>query len=196
MDHPQGVHRCRWVPAQPLYQAYHDQIWGVPVHDDQALFAKLSLDTFQAGLSWWIILKKQQAFEAAFHDFDPLRVAAMDERDVERLIHNESIVRNRKKIEATIHNARCFLSLQEQGHSFAELLWSFVGGVPLQTHLVDPTALPSQSAVSDAMSKQLKAWGFRFVGSTVCYAFMQAVGMVNDHETSCFRHKALCPDAD
>jgi DNA-3-methyladenine glycosylase I len=168
--------------------AYHDDEWGQPCRDDQELFARLTLDSFQAGLSWAIILRKRDAFRRAFDGFDPQRVAAYGPADVERLLGDAGIVRNRQKIEAAIGNARAMLALQRELGSFATYLWSFVGGQPLR-HPTGYTAatLPARTAESDAMSADLRRRGFRFVGSTICYAFMQGAGLVDDHTPDCFR---------
>ena len=179
--------RCAWVGADPIYAAYHDEEWGVPEWDDRALFEKLTLDGFQAGLSWLTILKKRDNFRRAFHDFDPHRIAAYTADDVARLMADAGIVRNRAKIEATIGNARGWLTIMEEG-GFAHFLWRFVDGAPKVNRWRRLAEVPAQTAASKAMSKALLGRGFRFVGPTICYAFMQAVGMVNDHTTDCFRH--------
>jgi DNA-3-methyladenine glycosylase I len=170
---------------------YHDCEWGVPVRDDDELFAHLILDGFQAGLSWSTILNKRENFRAAFANFDPKKVARFNSRSVARLMRDAGIVRNRQKIEATIRNARAFLRLQETEGSFSEFLWGFVGGETRHNRWTSLRQLPALTAESDAMSKALKAHGFSFVGSTICYAFMQAVGMVNDHLVRCFRYAEL-----
>jgi len=180
--------RCAWVGADPLYTAYHDEEWGVPEWDDQALFEKLILDGFQAGLSWLTILKKRDNFRRAFHDFDPQRIAAYTPDDVARLMADAGIVRNRAKIEATIGNARGWLEIMAEGDGFSAFLWDFVDGTPKVNHWQSLSNVPAETDVSKALSKTLKARGFRFVGPTIVYAFMQAVGMVNDHTTDCFRH--------
>jgi DNA-3-methyladenine glycosylase I len=171
--------------------AYHDDEWGVPCRDDQELFARLVLDSFQAGLSWATILRKRENFRRAFDNFDPERIARYGPAEVARLLADPGIVRNRLKIEATIGNARAMLTLQQETGSFAGYLWSFVGGQPLR-HTTGYTAetLPARTAESDAMSKELKRRGFRFVGSTICYAFMQGSGLVDDHTAACFRFAA------
>lgn len=183
--------RCTWVGADPLYTAYHDEEWGVPEWDDQALFEKLILDGFQAGLSWLTILKKRDNFRRAFHDFDPRRIAAYTPDDIARLMGDAGIVRNRAKIEATIGNARGWLDIMGEGDGFSAFLWGFVDGQPKVNHWRDISEVPGETAVSKALSKTLKARGFRFVGPTIVYAFMQAVGMVNDHTTDCFRYKQV-----
>ena len=188
--HAAPVSRCPW-PTTPLYVAYHDREWGVPVHDDRELLQHLLLDGAQAGLSWLTILNKRENYRAAFDQFDPEKVARYDERKVAALLANPGIVRNRLKIAAAITNARAFLAVQEAGGSFSELLWQFVGGRTIQHARRTLAELPARTPEADAMSRELKARGFKFVGSTICYAFMQAVGMVNDHLVSCFRHAEL-----
>ena len=183
--------RCDWPGSDPVYCAYHDEEWGVPEHDPQALWAKLVLDGFQAGLSWITILRKRDAFIDAFEGFDPYKVARFTESDVERLLQNSGIVRSRAKIEAAIGNAKAYIAMQEKGEDFAIFLWSFVGGAPIQNDHADRSHVPVATPESEAMSKALKARGFKFVGPVIVYAFMQAVGMVNDHYTSCFRHEEV-----
>ncbi|WP_026376031.1 DNA-3-methyladenine glycosylase I [Aestuariibacter salexigens] len=178
--------RCAWVTTDSLYQQYHDKIWGRPVVDSRELFAKLCLDGQQAGLSWLTILKKQQNYERAFFDFDPSRIAGMDENDIEQLMLDKGIVRNRLKIQSIIKNARAYLVLQEQGVNFSDFLWQFTEGKTVVNQWSDKSQVPTTTNASDNMSKALKKAGFSFVGSTICYAFMQAVGMVNDHTTDCF----------
>lgn len=168
--------------------AYHDEEWGVPLHDDRKLFEFLVLDAFQAGLSWSVILKKREGFRAAFHDFDAERVARYSSRDVTRLVRDPAIVRNRAKIAATIKNARAFLDLRRAEGSFDAFIWRFVDGAPKQYRRRASREIPTRSRESDAMSAALKAHGFTFVGTTICYAFMQAAGLVNDHLVRCFRH--------
>jgi DNA-3-methyladenine glycosylase I len=182
------VNRCAWVPeGDPLYAAYHDEEWGVPSHDERHLFEMLILEGAQAGLSWSTILRKRDGYRRAFANFDAARVARFTARDVERLMQDASIVRNRAKIEATIANAQAALQVD----SLDELLWRFVGGAPLQNSWKTVAEIPAETAESKAMSKELKRRGFRFVGPTICYAFMQAVGMVNDHTLDCFRYRKL-----
>ena len=177
--------RCGWVPeSDPLYAAYHDEEWGVPSHDERHLFEMLILEGAQAGLSWSTILRKREGYREAFAGFDAARVARFDGRDIERLMQNPEIVRHRAKIEATIANARA--TLETDG--LDGLLWSFVGGSPRQNSWKTVAEVPAETAESKAMSKELKRRGFRFVGPTICYAFMQAVGMVNDHTAGCFRY--------
>ncbi len=170
---------------------YHDTEWGVPLHDDRKLFEFLVLDAFQAGLSWAIVLKKREGFRKAFSSFDPRRVARYDGRKVRALLADAGIIRNRLKIEATIANARAFLAVQREFGSFDRYIWQFVGGKTKENRWRTLKQLPARSRESDAMSKDLKERGFRFVGSTICYAFMQAAGMVNDHLVGCFRHREL-----
>jgi DNA-3-methyladenine glycosylase I len=171
--------------------AYHDTEWGVPVHDDRLLFEHLVLDSFQAGLSWAVVLNKRDNFRLAFHGFEPAKVARMTGRRVDRLLQDSGIIRNRKKIEATIGNARAYLEIMATRGSFAAFLWEYVDGAPRQNRRRRLSEIPTRSRASDRMSDGLKAAGFRFVGTTICYAFMQAVGMVNDHLVTCFRWKEL-----
>jgi len=180
--------RCEWAPeGDPAYLAYHDEEWGVPVHDDRRLFEMLTLEGAQAGLSWATILHKRDGYREAFAGFDPAKVARFNPRKVERLLQDPSIVRNRLKVESTVANARATIVVQEEVGSLDAYLWSFVGGAPIVNRWRRLSEIPSQSDLSGAMSKDLKKRGFRFVGPTVCYAFMQATGMVNDHVLSCFR---------
>lgn len=184
--------RCEWAPLErPLYLAYHDDEWGVPVHDDGRLFEMLTLEGAQAGLSWSTILNKRDGYRRAFAGFDPQRVARFTPRTVERLMADPSIVRNRLKIESTIANARAVLRVQDELGSLDGLLWSFVGGVPRVNRFRRLRDIPAETTESRAMSKDLKRRGFRFVGPTVCYAFMQACGLVNDHVTRCYRYREL-----
>jgi DNA-3-methyladenine glycosylase I len=183
--------RCPWADSHPLMLTYHDTEWGVPVHDDRALFAKLLLDSAQAGLSWLTVLKKRDAYYAAFDDFDPEKMARYDEARIATLLANPGIIRNRQKIEAAVHNARRFLELREQPGGFDTYLWQFVDGQMIRNAWTRMDELPATSPESEAMSKDLKQRGFKFVGPTICYAFMQAVGMVNDHLVTCFRYDAL-----
>jgi DNA-3-methyladenine glycosylase I len=186
-SHPDGRHRCTWPGTDPLYVAYHDEEWGVPEYDDRALFEKLILDGFQAGLSWITILRKRDTFRAAFDGFEPEVIVRYDEAKIESLMADPGIVRNRAKIVATIGNARGWLEIMgDQG--FSNYLWDFVDGRPVQNGFATMADLPAETAISKAISKDLKARGFRFVGPTIVYAFMQAVGMVNDHMVPCFRH--------
>lgn len=188
--------RCPWVSDDPLYQFYHDQEWGVPVRDDQSLFAKLILDGAQAGLSWITILRKRENYYQAFDQFDPEKMAGYDEKKIRSLLQNSGIIRNRLKIQAAVGNARAYLELQSRGSGFSEFLWRFVGGNPIQNRWRTIDQLPARSAQSEAMSRALHQCGFRFVGPTICYAFMQAVGMVNDHLVSCFRYRQVAALSD
>jgi len=181
--------RCGWCLVDDLYRQYHDHEWGRPSFDDDHLFEHLILETFQAGLSWHIILKKRQHFSDAFHGFDARAMSQMDEVQIERLLQNPGIVRNRQKIVAAIENARVYLKEFPQKGDFVRFMWGFVGGTPIMNHPKQLSDLPARSTDSDAMSKTLKKLGFRFVGSTTCYAYMQALGMVNDHLEHCrFKH--------
>jgi DNA-3-methyladenine glycosylase I len=183
--------RCGWCEKDPLYTSYHDEEWGVPVKDDRTLFEFLVLEGAQAGLSWITILRKRDAYRKAFGGFDPEKVARYGARDVKRLLGNEGIVRNRLKIESAIKNARAFLEVQEEHGSFSAYQWRFVEGRPLVNTYRSLKEIPPRTTISDTFSKDLKKRGFSFVGSTIIYAHMQAVGMVNDHITDCFRHAAL-----
>ena len=181
------VKRCAWALDSQQYLDYHDKEWGLPVHDDRKLFEMLILEGVQAGLSWSLILKKRAGYFQAFDGFDAHKIARYDDRNVQELLANPEIVRNRLKIQAAIKNARAFLSLQSHFGSFDAFLWRFVGGQPLQNAWQTLQDIPASTRESDAMSKELKRHGFTFVGTTICYAFMQAVGMVNDHIVECFR---------
>lgn len=185
---PKTKPRCPWAGSDPHYIAYHDREWGVPVHDDRKLFEMLVLEGAQAGLSWITILRKRENYRNAFSNFDPTKIARYDAKKVKALMQNEGIVRNRLKIESTISNAKAFLAVQKEFGSFDAYIWQFVGGRPKVNRWKNIKRLPATTPESDAMSKDLKKRGFRFVGSTICYAFMQATGMVNDHLISCFRH--------
>ena len=185
------IKRCSWSESSDLMIAYHDREWGVPVHSDAQLFGKLVLDGFQAGLSWAIILRKREHFLDAFDGFDPERMARYTKKRVARLLKDPGIVRNRQKVEAAVTNARAFLHLVDAGESFDAFLWGFVGGAPRRNAWKTQRQIPAQSKESERMSKALVERGFRFVGPTICYAFMQAVGMVNDHLVTCFRYSAL-----
>ncbi|WP_238402958.1 DNA-3-methyladenine glycosylase I [Paenibacillus mesophilus] len=180
--------RCGWVNDDPLYIEYHDREWGVPVHDDHALFERLVLEGAQAGLSWYTILRKREHYREAFDRFDPAKVAKYDENKIEELMANSGIVRNRLKINSAIRNANAFLRVQEQFGSFDEYIWRFVGGNPIRNSWQKLSDVPATTPISEAMSKDLKKRGFTFVGPTICYAMMQATGMVQDHLTSCFCH--------
>jgi len=184
--------RCAWAGTGPLSIAYHDREWGVPLHNDRKLFEMLILEGAQAGLSWLTILRKRARYRAAFDKFDAQAIARYDARRIRMLLNNDGIVRNRLKINAAVENARAFLALQEEFGSFDTYIWQFIGGSPRQNRRTALQDIPARTPESDVMSKDLKRRGFRFVGSTICYAFMQAVGMVNDHTTDCFRHAMLC----
>ncbi|MBI5837621.1 MAG: DNA-3-methyladenine glycosylase I [Candidatus Eisenbacteria bacterium] len=188
---PSPIVRCAWPGSDPLYVAYHDEEWGVPEHDDRALFEKLVLDGFQAGLSWITILRKRENFRKAFDGFEPERIARWKPAKLERLMLDPGIVRNRQKIEATVANARAWLEIQREPGGFDRHLWSFTGGRTLQNSRRSLRDIPAKTPESEAMSRDLAMRGFRFAGPTICYAFMQAVGMVNDHVTECFRHREL-----
>jgi DNA-3-methyladenine glycosylase I len=183
--------RCHWASGSELTMRYHDEEWGVPAHDDRTLFEFLILEGAQAGLSWETILNKRENYRAAFDQFDPGRVAAYDRRKMQRLLKDPGIVRNRLKISSAVGNAKAFLRVAEQFGSFDRYIWRFVDGAPRVNSRKSPRQVPAKTVESDAMSKDLKARGFNFVGSTICYAFMQAVGMVNDHLVRCFRYEAL-----
>lgn len=183
--------RCPWAENSPLEMAYHDEEWGVPVHDDRRLFEFLVLEGAQAGLSWATILGKRQRYRALFDGFDPCKVAGYSARRVERLLSDPGIVRNRLKVESAVTNARAFLRIQEEHGSFDEWLWRFVDGQPVQNNWRRKEQVPISTPVSDDLSRALRRRGFRFVGATICYAFMQAVGLVNDHLAECFRHRQL-----
>ena len=187
--------RCGWCTSDPLYVAYHDEEWGVPIHDDRRLFEMLILEGAQAGLSWLTILKKRAGYRRAFCGFDPECIARFDSKQVEALLADPGIVRNRLKIEAAVGNARASLRLVKEDESLGRFLWRFVGNDPRQTMRRNLAEVPARTPESDAMSRALRARGFKFVGSTICYAFMQAVGMVNDHVTDCFRHADLARGA-
>jgi len=186
-----SVTRCGWAGSDPLYRSYHDSEWGTPVHDDRLLFEFLILEGAQAGLSWITILRKREGYRRAFAGLDPEAVARFGEPEQLQLMADPGIVRNRLKIASTLGNARAFLELKEEFGSFDSYLWRFVDGAPLQNAWRTLAEVPASTAVSDALSRDLKRRGFRFVGSTICYAFMQAVGMVNDHTVDCFRWKEL-----
>lgn len=185
------MQRCPWCGDDPLYVAYHDKEWGVPQHDDRVLFEFLILEGAQAGLSWLTILRKRDNYRKAFDGFDAARIARYGEKDVARLLADAGIVRNRLKISASIANARAFLEVQREFGSFDAYLWAFVAGRPVRNSWQSMAELPATSEVSDALSKDLRRRGFKFVGSTICYALMQAVGLVNDHLAGCFRHSQV-----
>jgi DNA-3-methyladenine glycosylase I len=185
---PTTKNRCGWCGDDPLYQQYHDVEWGMPNFDDRQLFEFLLLEGAQAGLAWITVLKKREGYRKAFSQFDPLRIARYDKRRLERLLQNPNIIRNRLKVESAVSNARAYLSILETHDSFADYIWQFVDHQPVQNRFRSMKQVPANTPVSDAMSRQLKKDGFRFVGTTICYAYMQATGMVNDHLVSCFRH--------
>jgi len=182
---------CGWPGEDTLMIAYHDEEWGVPLHDDRAIYEFLVLEGMQAGLSWRTVLHKRENFRKAFAGFDPEKVARFNRRSIERLLNDAGIIRNRQKVEAAVNNARRFLEVQEEFGSFDAFIWRFVGGKPIRNRRRSLADLPATSSESDAMSRELKARGFKFIGSTVCYAHMQATGMVNDHLVTCFRHAEL-----
>jgi DNA-3-methyladenine glycosylase I len=186
-----SVSRCEWCLGNDLMTTYHDQEWGVPVHDDRKLFEFMVLDAFQAGLSWSTILNKRENFRKALDNFDPAKIARYTGRKMKRLLADPGIVRNRLKVTATVDNARAFLETQSEFGSFDAFIWRFVGGEPKRNRWKAMRQIPAKSNESDAMSKELKSRGFKFVGSTICYAFMQAAGMVNDHVVGCFRYSEV-----
>jgi DNA-3-methyladenine glycosylase I len=183
--------RCAWPSDDPQMIAYHDNEWGVPVHDDRKLFEFLVLDAFQAGVSWSIVLHKRKNFRKAFHNFNYKRIAKYNKREVRRLLGDAGIIRNRLKIQSTISNAQRFIEVQKEFGSFDKYIWQFVGGKTIVNQCKTLKDIPATSKESDAMSRDLKARGFKFIGSTICYAFMQAAGMVNDHTVDCFRYKQV-----
>lgn len=183
--------RCGWCVGDPLYEAYHDTEWGVPVLDDQTLFEFLILETFQAGLSWITILRKRENFREALDGFNYEKIANYSEEKIEELLLNAGIIRNKLKVRATVTNAQAFIKVQEEFGSFSGYIWKFVQGKPINNMVVNYKEMPPTTSISDALSKDLKKRGFKFVGSTVMYAHMQATGMVNDHEVSCFRHQEV-----
>lgn len=184
-----SLNRCEWVTEAPLYIDYHDNEWGVPIYDSQKLFEFLILEGMQAGLSWITILKKRDNYRLLFDQFDPQKIAIFNQKKVEALLKDQRIIRNRLKVNAIIKNAKAYLKLEAEGVSFSEFLWGFVDGKPIQNHWVLHKDIPAHTPLSDQLSKVLKKRGFSFVGSTICYAFMQAVGMVNDHLVTCYKHK-------
>ncbi|MBU3969888.1 MAG: DNA-3-methyladenine glycosylase I [Alphaproteobacteria bacterium] len=186
-----SLHRCAWCGTDPLYVAYHDEEWGVPEYDPRALWEKLVLDGFQAGLAWITILRKREGMRDAFDGFDPEIIAGYGEADIERLLGDARIIRSRAKINSAVKGARIWLEMRENDEDFSEWLWSFVGGAPIQNDWPDSAGRPVATPESEAMSKALKKRGFTFVGPVIVYAFMQAVGMVNDHGAECFRHRQV-----
>ncbi|MFH8136163.1 DNA-3-methyladenine glycosylase I [Pantoea osteomyelitidis] len=182
------MQRCGWVTQDPLYLAYHDREWGIPQTDARALFEMLCLEGQQAGLSWLTVLKKRDNYRRAFHQFDPHAIALMDEQDVDQLMQDSGIIRHRPKIVAIIANARAYLAMKEKGEDFAHFVWQFVDNAPIVHYHDDYKQAPTTSERSDALSKALKQRGFKFIGTTICYSFMQACGLISDHQTCCFCH--------
>src|ERR1700704_2498597 len=193
--HPDGKRRCPWPGQDPFYVAYHDDEWGVPERNDCALYEKLVLDGFQAGLSWITILRKRENFRKAFDGFEPAKIARYTPKKIERLMQDAGIVRNRMKIEGAVASARAFLDVMEKGPGFSALLWGFLDGAPKVNRFRASAEIPNETPGSRAMSKELAARGFKFCGPTIVYAFMQATGMVNDHLVKCYRHAALAAPA-
>lgn len=191
MKQPSNPIRCEWCLGHELFIPYHDQEWGVPEHDDRKLFEMLLLEGAQAGVTWLIVLKKRENYRRAFDHFDPRKIARYGEKKIAALLQDEGVIRNRLKVNAAVTNARAFLQVQEEFGSFDRYLWQFVGGKPIVNRWKTLKEIPPQTPESDAMSKDLKKRGFKFVGSTICYAFMQACGLVNDHTTNCFRWGAV-----
>jgi DNA-3-methyladenine glycosylase I len=189
--HPDGRHRCPWPGQDPFYVAYHDDEWGVPEYDDRALYEKLVLDGFQAGLSWITILRKRENFRRAFDGFEPARIARYSPKKIEKLMQDAGIVRNRQKIEGAVASARAYLDIMEKGPGFSKLLWDFVDGKPKVNNFRTKGQVPAETPISRAMSKELSSRGFKFCGPTIVYAFMQATGMVNDHLVACWCHERL-----
>lgn len=185
------LQRCGWCEGDTLYEAYHDNEWGVPVYDDKTIFEFLILETFQAGLSWITVLRKRENFRKAFDNFDYKKIADYSEEKIQELLENPGIIRNKLKVRATVTNAQNFLKIQKEYGSFSKYIWSFVDGEPIQNEVENYKNAPATTAISDKLSKDLKKRGFKFVGSTVMYAHMQATGMVNDHEVTCFKYKEV-----
>ncbi len=185
------LQRCGWCEGDALYEAYHDTEWGIPVYDDNTIFEFLILETFQAGLSWITVLRKRENFRKAFNDFDYKEIANYSEEKIQDLLQNPGIIRNKLKVRATITNAQAFIKVQEEFGSFSKYIWGFVDGKPIQNKIENYKEAPATTNISDKLSKDLKKRGFKFVGPTVVYAHMQATGMVNDHELSCFRHHEI-----
>jgi len=188
-DDVNPVFRCPWAGNDPLYQSYHDREWGVPCRDDRKLFEFLVLESAQAGLAWITILRKREHYRRAFAEFRPEQIARFNRQEMAQLLQNTGIVRNRLKIESAVNNARLFLDIQAQFGSFADYLWGFVDNRSIQNHWQDSDAVPATTPLSDIISKDMKKRGFRFFGSTICYAYLQATGLVNDHLVDCFRHR-------
>jgi len=183
--------RCGWSGGEPVYHKYHDEEWGVPLYDDRKLFEFLTLEAFQAGLSWLMVLKKRENFRKAFDNFDYKKVAGYDEKKIQSLLQDAGIIRNQLKVRATVNNAQAFMKIQNEFGSFKEYIWNFVGGKPIVNRFKTLKELPAKTELSDTIAKDLKKRGFKFMGSTVVYAHMQATGMVNDHTIDCFRHKEV-----
>lgn len=181
--------RCGWVTADPLYIEYHDKEWGVPIYDDQKLFEFLILEGAQAGLSWLTVLKKRENYRTSFDNFIPEKIARYSPAKIEKLLTNPGIIRNRLKVESTVTNAKAYLKMLDEWESFSDYIWHFVEGKPIKNHWPTLRQIPAKTTISDTMSKDLKKRGFKFVGTTICYAFMQAVGMVNDHTQDCFCYR-------
>lgn len=188
--------RCEWVKNDPVYVEYHDKEWGVPLHDDKRLFEFLVLDAAQAGLSWITVLKKRENYRSAFDDFEPLKIAEYGDAKIQELLGNPGIIRNRLKIQSAVINARAFLKVQDEFGSFDKYIWQFVGGGTIQNSWANMKEIPARTAKSDLMSEDMIKRGFKFVGSTICYAFMQAAGMVNDHTVNCFRYEEIKNDSN
>lgn len=184
-------HRCNWCIGDPLYEAYHDEEWGVPVYDDATLFEFLTLETFQAGLSWITVLRKRENFRKAFDDFDYKKIASYKQSKIDSLLQDAGIIRNKLKVNAAVTNARAFMEVQKEFGSFSDYIWGFVEGKPIKNEFKSLNEVPANTPLSDQISKDLKKRGFKFVGTTVVYAHMQATGMVNDHETNCFRYNEV-----
>jgi DNA-3-methyladenine glycosylase I len=191
MTNPENTKRCTWVTSEQVYIDYHDLEWGIPVHDDIKLFEMLLLEGAQAGLSWITILKRRETYRKAYDNFDPIKIANWDNEKIEKLLLDPGIIRNRLKVKAAKINAKAFLQISQEFGSFDAFIWSFTDGDTLQNNWKNISQIPATTLESDAMSKELKKRGFKFTGSTICYAFMQAVGMVNDHTKDCFRHTIL-----
>lgn len=190
------MQRCTWCGDDPLYQTYHDEEWGVPIHDDQKQFEFIVLESAQAGLSWLTILRKREGYRQAYDDFDPVKVARYDEVKIQQLLQNPNIVRNQQKIRASIKNARSFLAIQEEFGSFSAYLWGFIENHPIVNHWSNDSQIPAKTELSERISKDLKKRGFSFLGPTILYAHLQATGLVNDHVTGCFRYKELSARRD
>ncbi len=190
------MQRCAWCGDDPLYQTYHDEEWGVPVHDDQKQFEFIVLESAQAGLSWLTILRKREGYRQAYDEFDPVKVARYDEEKIQQLLQNPNIVRNQQKIRASIKNARSFLAIQEEFGSFSAYLWGFIDNQPIVNHWSEDSQIPAKTELSERISKDLKKRGFSFLGPTILYAHLQATGLVNDHVTVCFRYKELSGNRD